>query len=110
LIAEFQPQLLLLDITMPVMDGLKLLERLSDQVVNDSLKVIMVTSSEDQSTRYQALLLGARDFIGKPVDPEELVQRVESAAAGRPNMDFILHSLPPRSTGGTTNPGFRQQS
>ncbi len=96
-IDEFQPRILLLDISMPHLDGLKILELLSSKVIDDSITVIMVTSSEEDYTKRKALILGACDFIGKPVNPRELVTRVENAIAGRPNLDFILHSLPPKN-------------
>jgi len=99
---DFNPQLMLLDISMPGLDGLKILERLSDRVIDDSLTVLMVTSTEDDYMKRTALILGARDFISKPVDPDELVSRVDDAFAGKPNLEFLLHSLPQR--GNMTDP------
>ncbi|MGI9519369.1 MAG: response regulator [Pirellulaceae bacterium] len=96
-IAEFDPDILLLDISMPEVDGLKILERLGDRVVDDDLTVIMVTSMEADYVKRKALILGACDFISKPVDPDELVRRVNDALSGRPNHDFILNTLAPRS-------------
>ncbi len=93
-----KPDLLLLDISMPKLDGLKILEQLGNLVVNDSITVIMVTSAEQDYLKRKALILGACDFIGKPVDPVELGTRVENALLGRPNSDFILNSLPPRAS------------
>jgi len=98
IIGQYEPNILLLDISMPELDGLKILEQLSSRVIDDSLTVIMVTSSEEDYMKRKALILGACDFISKPVNPKELVARVESALLGRPNLDFILHSLPPKST------------
>lgn len=97
-VEEFEPHVLLLDISMPELDGLKVLERLGDHVINDSLTVIMVTASEEEYVKRKALILGACDFISKPVDPEELVVRVTSALNGRPNREFLLNSLPPKSS------------
>ncbi len=102
--AEFNPHVLLLDVSMPDLDGLKILERLSDEVISDSLTVIIVTASEEDDIKRRALILGARDFICKPVDPDVLVHRVADAVAGKPNLDFILRSLPPRSAINTTDP------
>ncbi len=96
-IAEFQPDLLLLDISMPEVDGLKILERLGDRVVNDDLTVIMVTSVEEDYIKRKALILGACDFIAKPVGCEELVRRVTDALSGRPNHEFILNTLSPKT-------------
>lgn len=103
-VLENKPDVLLLDISMPQLDGLKILEELGDLVVDDSLTVIMVTASEEEYVKRKALILGACDFIPKPVNKDELATRVENALLGRPNSEFILNSLPPRATSdGLTN-------
>lgn len=111
-IGEFEPKVLLLDISMPQLNGLKILEQLSDRIVDDSITVIMVTSSEEEFVKRKALILGACDFISKPVNPRELVERLENALAGRPNLEFILRSLPAKSPHtvdlSNTPPFFRQ--
>ena len=92
-VSEFKPDVLLLDISMPNMDGLQVLEELTDLVMEDSISVIMVTSCEQEHIKRKALILGAQDFISKPVDGGELVSRVTQSLAGRPNRDFILSAL-----------------
>ena len=106
-VLEHRPDLLLLDISMPQINGLKVLEQLGDLVVDDSLTVIMVTSSEEDYVKRKALILGACDFISKPVDSSELARRVENAILGKPNSDFILNSLPPRLDG-TSSEGTQE--
>ena len=57
----------------------------------------MVTSMEEDYLKRKALILGACDFLSKPVDPDELVRRVNDALSGRPNREFILNTLTPKT-------------
>ena len=65
-IETFKPHLVLLDVHMPMMDGLEVLERISSQ--NRNIGIIMVTALRDDEIGRRALELGAADFITKPVD------------------------------------------
>ena len=78
-IDDFQPDLILLDIMMPEIDGLDLLRRLCRRIHDKSIAVIMVTALDDEKTRRQALALGACDFINKPVGAQDLIERVKYA-------------------------------
>ena len=72
-----QPDLILLDIKMPGMDGFETMERLkSETVVGASIPVIFLTSDESRESEMRGLQLGAMDFIKKPFMPEVLVLRV----------------------------------
>ena len=78
MVAEEKPNLLLLDIMMPRVDGLQLLERLkSDEQFRD-LPVLMVSSMPPEEATVKALGLGAADFIAKPFRVRELLARVEA--------------------------------
>jgi diguanylate cyclase (GGDEF)-like protein len=66
--------LVLLDLHMPVLDGFTLLERMKALAPDDYPPVLAVTAALEAKVR--ALAAGARDFIGKPYDFEELLQRV----------------------------------
>lgn len=73
LIAKKQPDVVLLDLIMPEVNGFEILTRVR---ANEKLKytpIIILTSSTDADTKLKALRLGANDFLGKPVDPSELV-------------------------------------
>src|SRR3989440_6689036 len=75
---EERPQLLLLDIMMPKVDGLQLLERLKSDERYKDLPVLMVSSMPPEEATVRALGLGAADFISKPFRVRELLARVEA--------------------------------
>lgn len=60
----------LLDIKMPVMDGLEVLQQRQKNAVLAQIPVLVITESPDEQTRMQAISLGANDFILKPYSPE----------------------------------------
>jgi adenylate cyclase len=71
------PDLLLLDIQMPEMDGYEVCRRLRANPATEFLPVVMITSS-DTEVRVNALEAGADDFVTKPFDQQELLIRVRS--------------------------------
>ena len=75
---EVKPALLLLDIMMPKVDGLQLLERLKQDEKYKDLPVLMVSSMPPEDATVKALGLGAADFIAKPFRVRELLARVEA--------------------------------
>jgi adenylate cyclase len=76
-VASDQPDLVLLDIVMPRMDGYQVCKRLRNDPALSYLPVVMITASE-QEERVRALEAGADDFIQKPFDHAELLARVKS--------------------------------
>src|SRR5712691_8023333 len=77
-VEEERPQLLLLDIMMPKVDGLQLLERLKSDERYRDLPVLMVSSMPPEEATVKSLGLGAADFIAKPFRVRELLARVEA--------------------------------
>jgi len=75
---EVKPALLLLDIMMPKVDGLQLLERMKQDERYRDLPVLMVSSMPPEEATVRALGLGAADFISKPFRVRELLARVEA--------------------------------
>jgi two-component system cell cycle response regulator len=73
-----RPDLLMLDIMMPKVDGLELLERIKRDARWRDLPVLMVSSMPPEEATVRALGLGAADFIPKPFRVGELVARVEA--------------------------------
>lgn len=77
LVNAFQPDLILLDLMMPVLDGFAVLDQLSHHVgTNEYLPVLVLTADATIATRRKALALGAKDFLTKPFDPMEAMLRV----------------------------------
>ena len=76
---EFEPDIVLLDLHMPGVDGLEVLRRLSSARESlGFLPVIVLTADTSRVARNSALLLGANDFLLKPLDRTEVVLRVRN--------------------------------
>jgi class 3 adenylate cyclase/CheY-like chemotaxis protein len=76
-VAEERPDLVLLDIVMPGMDGYEVCRRLRDDPATCLLPVVMITASGEQE-KIKAIEAGADDFIPKPFNQSELLARVKS--------------------------------
>ncbi|MER7500713.1 response regulator transcription factor [Nonomuraea pusilla] len=79
LVADLAPDVLLLDLKMPVLDGLGALGRLS----GTSTRVVVLTSVSDPSDVGPAMRAGASGFLYKDVDPQALVQAVRAVHGGQ---------------------------
>jgi putative two-component system response regulator len=76
---DFEPDIILLDLRMPPPDGLEILRRLrSARLSLGFLPVIVLTADTSRVARNSALLLGADDFLTKPLDADEVVLRVRN--------------------------------
>jgi putative two-component system response regulator len=76
---EFDPDIVLLDLRMPPPDGLEILQRLRGARLSlGFLPVIVLTADTGRVARNSALLLGANDFLTKPLDRDEVVLRVRN--------------------------------
>jgi EAL domain-containing protein (putative c-di-GMP-specific phosphodiesterase class I)/DNA-binding response OmpR family regulator len=76
-IAAGEPDIVLLDLRMPIVDGMAVLKRLPDVAPPDRyLPVLILTADATRTSRDQALSSGAHDFLTKPFDPAEVLLRV----------------------------------
>jgi two-component system nitrate/nitrite response regulator NarL len=89
---ELEPDLILLDLNMPGMDGLETLRQMRDQQVD--ARIIMFTVSDDHSDVLEALRHGADGYLLKDMDADELVEHVRLAAKGKlalsPELTMVL--------------------
>ena len=74
------PQLVLLDLKMPRMDGLEVLRRIRADEAAGGLPVVVLTSSERQDDREEALRLGATWFVCKPTDGHRFRSEIQQLA------------------------------
>ena len=82
-VQDNQPDLIVLDAMMPVMDGFEILRRLKSGPSPDSTPVIMLTALKREADIVGALELGAADYLAKPFIPDELSQRIRRILAAR---------------------------
>jgi adenylate cyclase len=87
-IAAARPDLVLLDVRMPGIDGYEVCRRIREQPETAYLPVVMVTASGEEQ-KVRALRAGADDFLTKPVDRQELLARVASLARIKRYQDTI---------------------
>ncbi len=73
-----KPDLILLDIMMPDMDGFEAVKRLKAEPLTQNIPVIMITALDDQETKIRALQAGAEEFLTKPVVRVDLTVRVRN--------------------------------
>jgi pilus assembly protein CpaE len=106
-IPSFEPELLIVDLKLPELDGFEILKRLRRDPKFSYLPVIVITSQDELSDKLKAFELGADDYLVKPFQPAELVARMgilarrgramqmaqkESITAGETTM-ITVHSL-----------------
>lgn len=78
LIQQSMPDLVLLDLMLPGMDGLDICRHLKSDVKTQNIPIIMVTAKGEESDIVLGLGIGADDYITKPFSPKELVARVKA--------------------------------
>lgn len=97
-IARTQPlDLILLDVSMPEMDGLTVCGQLQAEERTRTIPVILVTARDDHETRVAGMKLGVSEFLSKPFNKAELLERVRgqliTRALGR-QMDETIQKAP----------------
>ena len=77
-VAEFQPDLILLDIMMPKLSGFEVCKQLKDDPATKGIMILMVTALNELGDIERAVNAGCDDFLSKPVNKLELLKRVDN--------------------------------
>lgn len=88
-IREHRPDVVLLDLKMPNVNGFDILRELRESPETKFLSVIVLTSSNNSKTKMEALELGATDFLAKPIDPSELILRLKNTLTVKAYQDQL---------------------
>lgn len=78
-----RPDIILLDIIMPKMNGFEVLRELKNRKDLHGIPVVMLTALDNEESREKALSIYGEDYITKPVDTETLTKRIEVVLAKR---------------------------
>jgi len=92
-IAAAPPDVVLLDVSMPGLDGLEVCRRLKANPRTASLPVIMITAHVDRRDRLAGIEAGANDYLTKPVDLQDLVLRVRNAVSAKRLTDEVKENF-----------------
>jgi phosphate regulon transcriptional regulator PhoB len=90
-----RPDLVVLDLMLPEMDGLEVCRRLRAEPATAGISIIMLTAKADEVDRVVGLEIGADDYVAKPFSPKELVARVRAVLRrSRPSVeaDVVLRA------------------
>lgn len=90
-IRECHPDLILLDLMLPGIDGLEICKKLKEDPLTRNIPVIMITAKTEESDVILGLGLGADDYLSKPFSPKELVARVKAVLRRAPLKDSREH-------------------
>lgn len=96
LATKVNPDLIVLDITMPVMTGVEMLKRMKEEQDLNTIPVIMLTAESGKDNVMNIVKMGVKDYIVKPFKGEQLIERVQNI-------------LDLKSTGEDTGPGKEEQ-
>jgi len=78
IIKKFHPELILLDVIMPKMDGYKVLRKLKQDKSTKDIPVIFLTAKDSTEDVIKGFKVGAADYIAKPFHPKELIARIQA--------------------------------
>ena len=92
IVSATPPDMILLDVMMPQMDGFEVCRRLKGDEKTRKIPVILVTALSEKQHRVKAMEVGADDFLSKPVDLTELTVRVKSLLRIKSYHDELFNS------------------
>jgi len=83
LFLDIHPDLVLLDISMPHLNGFAVIQQLDFERANDPVPILMLTADATVTTKHRALKEGAKDFLTKPLDEVEVLLRINNLLESR---------------------------
>lgn len=86
-----RPDVVLMDIMMPEVDGLSILEHMHRALFAQLVPFLILTTAEDEEIKRRAFELGANDYLAKPVNPSDLRVRVRNALLIKLHQDQLAH-------------------
>jgi putative two-component system response regulator len=87
--SESPPDLILLDVMMPVMDGYEVCQQLRSNALTVHIPIIFLTAKSEVEDERKGLSLGASDYITKPISPPILEARVKTHLVAKAHADFL---------------------
>jgi DNA-binding NarL/FixJ family response regulator len=91
-----RPDVVLMDLRMPRMDGVEAIQHLSNGVETKALPVLVLTTFDDDQEVRRALQAGARGYLLKDITPDELISAVRNLAKGQGDDILLGHSITQR--------------
>lgn len=92
MIPDYEPDLILLDVVMPIMDGFEVTKKLKSEPIYQHIPIVLLTSLNNQDSRIKGLEAGAEDFVCKPFDRHELLARVRNLVRLKHLSDFLKNN------------------
>lgn len=87
--SETPPDLILLDVMMPVMDGYEVCQQLRSSPQTSHIPVIFLSAKSEVEDETKGLSMGASDYVTKPISPPILLARVKTHLAAKAYADFL---------------------
>jgi DNA-binding NarL/FixJ family response regulator len=84
LVEQLEPDVILMDLTMPVMDGIEATKKITARQPDQ--RVVILTGLLDDENLFQAIQAGAQGCIEKTIEPEDLVQSIRDVCSGKPSL------------------------
>src|SRR4028119_875156 len=81
LFCSIQPDLVLLDLAMPHLDGFAVMQQLHEEMPDHAVPILVLTADSLLATKHKALQQGAKDFLTKPLDQTEVLLRIKIGRA-----------------------------
>lgn len=98
--AKFKPDLIILDVMMPGMDGIQVCESLRSDVKTKDILICFLTARGEDYSQIAGFDAGADDYVAKPVKPavflkkiEAMLRRLDTVAPQKPNSEFVFDEL-----------------